>query len=162
MDCYSDAVAQEMSYDVDGTQCPGFSACDQPDEICSCNAYVQTTGSGCFRVGSPPAGADEPQSLFFLQVEGCVEASTDDETSMDDETSTDETCVDDEEYCREILDAFDDMCTSHDLADIVRERCPVTCGLCSVVDDENSFDDSFDDSGDVDSGLYEGEYLYYN
>ena len=42
----------------------GFPPCDQPDETCSCNAYVKTSEAGCFTVGTPLGASQQ----FFLRV----------------------------------------------------------------------------------------------
>merc|ERR1719433_1056349 len=41
----------------DGTEL-GFGSCVQPDEDCTCNAYVQTDTAGCWNAGTPPGSAE--------------------------------------------------------------------------------------------------------
>ena len=50
----------------DGTEL-GLGVCDQPDQLCNCNAYVSTQEAGCYNVGTPP-GAER----YFMRVNEAV------------------------------------------------------------------------------------------
>ena len=56
----------------DGTPL-NLGVCDQPDNTCECNAYVQTKEPGCFTIGTPLNRAEQ----YFMKVNDpvCTQAA---------------------------------------------------------------------------------------
>ena len=46
----------------------GYGVCEQPEEVCNCNACVSTSEGGCFTVGTPPGASEQ----YFMKVNEAV------------------------------------------------------------------------------------------
>merc|ERR1712032_738625 len=56
----------------------GYGACEQPDMLCECNAYVETSEGGCWNIGTPPGSG----ARYFLQVNDPVCMATEEPMEM--------------------------------------------------------------------------------